>query len=253
MLTVTVWDGDSGAWVVHSAAPELYGHMVATDAIGDAYILPAFDTFSNIRDCMGAVAVQLPTLQDVENRAYQHSHYLEPTWRPHASHIDCRLPRLDLDATINNDTSEAIDTAAKPPGTIPEPVEPRSSVKTKPHNRRRKRILAKKWNSKFSTRFNINEHVPYNNHDEATNWEQDTLDLFLSGHQGQFPSFKAEEATELLRNMLSSAKCHDLGAMNESLGRAWLDDREYTRGFSREYRGQMTANQLRSALSYKVC
>jgi hypothetical protein len=136
---------------------------------------------------------------------------------------------------------------------IPEPVVPRSSLKRRPYFERRKRILAKKWNPKFFTRVNVDEHVPYNNYDEATNREQDTVDLFLSDYRGQFPSFKAEDATELLRDMLSSAKSYDLGAMDESLGRAWLDDREYTTGVSRTYTGRLTVNQLRYALSQKVC
>jgi hypothetical protein len=58
---ITVCEGDSGAWVVHSAEPALYGHVVATDAFGDAYVIPAIDTLENIRKCLGAVSVQLPT------------------------------------------------------------------------------------------------------------------------------------------------------------------------------------------------
>jgi hypothetical protein len=114
ILTATVCDSDSGAWVVHSAAPELYGHMVATDAIGDAYIIPALDTFSNIRDCMGAVAVQLPTVQDIQDQASQQSHYPGQARSPHEGHIDRRLRQLDLGVTRDNGTSEAVDTAAKP-------------------------------------------------------------------------------------------------------------------------------------------
>ncbi|KAF2259286.1 hypothetical protein CC78DRAFT_586118 [Lojkania enalia] len=59
-----VRDGDSGAWVVRNAAPELYGHVVATDALGDAYVIPVPNTFDNIRDCMGAASVQLPRSSD---------------------------------------------------------------------------------------------------------------------------------------------------------------------------------------------
>jgi hypothetical protein len=37
---------------------------VATDAFGDAYVLPAPDTFNNIRECIGAISVQLPNESD---------------------------------------------------------------------------------------------------------------------------------------------------------------------------------------------
>ncbi|KAF2794524.1 hypothetical protein K505DRAFT_383881 [Melanomma pulvis-pyrius CBS 109.77] len=58
----TVCDGDSGAWVGHTAAPELYGHIVATNAFGDAFVIPAPDTFNNIIECI--VSVQLPEQSD---------------------------------------------------------------------------------------------------------------------------------------------------------------------------------------------
>ncbi|KAF2679287.1 hypothetical protein K458DRAFT_393978 [Lentithecium fluviatile CBS 122367] len=58
--------GDSGAWVVHHAAPALYGHVVAIDAFGEAYVLPALETLDNIRDCMGAESVTLPQEKDLE-------------------------------------------------------------------------------------------------------------------------------------------------------------------------------------------
>jgi hypothetical protein len=71
-LFLLIWwvvaEGDSGAWVVHAAASELYGHVVATDALGDAYVLPALATFENMRECLGAAAVTLPTTYDLGHR-----------------------------------------------------------------------------------------------------------------------------------------------------------------------------------------
>ncbi|KAH8773329.1 hypothetical protein BGZ57DRAFT_763572, partial [Hyaloscypha finlandica] len=55
-----VCDGDSGAWVVYQAGLQVYGHVVATDILGDAYVMPAVDTLDEIRDCMGAKFVRLP-------------------------------------------------------------------------------------------------------------------------------------------------------------------------------------------------
>jgi hypothetical protein len=60
LLFLTVCDGDSGAWVVHSHSPEVYGHVVATDVFGYAYVIPMLDTFKNIKECMGAADVGLP-------------------------------------------------------------------------------------------------------------------------------------------------------------------------------------------------
>jgi hypothetical protein len=252
MLTATVCDGDSGAWVIHSAAPELYGHVVATDAIGDAYIIPALDTFSNIRDCMGAVAVQLPTVQDIQDRASQHSHYPEHARSPHEGHIDRRLRQLDLSATRNNDTSKAISTAATLPATILEPTVPRSSVEENPHTEGREGLQARCWYPGFSKRGNIDKHIPYNKNDETTNREQDTLNLLPSDYQEYFPSCRAEEVMDFCRSELSNTKFHHLGVVIGSPDTAWLHDQEYTTGFARPYTTRLTANQLKVELSQKV-
>lgn len=65
LISTIVSPGDSGAWVVHSAAPSVYGHVAATNALGDAYVMPAIETFENIRDCLGAVSVTLPDANDL--------------------------------------------------------------------------------------------------------------------------------------------------------------------------------------------
>lgn len=59
-------EGDSGAWIVHAAASELYGHVVATNVFGEAYIMPAIATFENIRKCLGAASVTLPDDADLQ-------------------------------------------------------------------------------------------------------------------------------------------------------------------------------------------
>jgi hypothetical protein len=55
--------GDSGAWVVHVANSELYGHVVATNALDQIYVIPVLDTFENIRACLGAISVELPNAE----------------------------------------------------------------------------------------------------------------------------------------------------------------------------------------------
>lgn len=59
--------------MVHSAAPELYGHTVATDAFGDAYVIPILNTFENIRTCLGATSVLLFQEKMVSDKDDLHS------------------------------------------------------------------------------------------------------------------------------------------------------------------------------------
>jgi hypothetical protein len=61
--------GDSGAWVVHAAGPTMYGHVVATNTFGEAYVVPSNDTFENIRECLGAVSVTLPSIPDASTES----------------------------------------------------------------------------------------------------------------------------------------------------------------------------------------
>jgi hypothetical protein len=73
LLTIYIVDaGDSGSWVVHAAAPELYGHVVATNVFGDAYVMPALDVLENMRQCLGVTSVTLPTARDFEESDAEH-------------------------------------------------------------------------------------------------------------------------------------------------------------------------------------
>lgn len=60
-----VSDGDSGSWVVDELRLGVYGHVVADDAFGDAYVIPMDDILADIRRCFGAVLVDLPTGVDI--------------------------------------------------------------------------------------------------------------------------------------------------------------------------------------------
>ncbi|KAK1699854.1 hypothetical protein BDP55DRAFT_626543 [Colletotrichum godetiae] len=59
-----VGEGDSGAWVVGALSHEVFGHTVAVDMFGDAYVLPMDQTFADIQRSLGAESVQLASLQD---------------------------------------------------------------------------------------------------------------------------------------------------------------------------------------------
>jgi hypothetical protein len=41
--------GDSGAWVVDPATNQLYGHVVASDVFGTAYVIPIHDIFKDMK------------------------------------------------------------------------------------------------------------------------------------------------------------------------------------------------------------
>ncbi|RYP28249.1 hypothetical protein DL767_007299 [Monosporascus sp. MG133] len=60
----SVSDGDSGSWVVDPATFEVYGHVVATDMFGDAYVIPLIRTLADIQRCFGAKCVDLPSAID---------------------------------------------------------------------------------------------------------------------------------------------------------------------------------------------
>jgi hypothetical protein len=45
----------------------VFGHVVATDISEDAYVIPLVDTFDDIKRCLGAVSVKLPTDEDFKD------------------------------------------------------------------------------------------------------------------------------------------------------------------------------------------
>lgn len=49
--------GDCGAWVVDVQTKVVYGYLVASDALGDAYVVSMDDTLQNIRSTLGADSV----------------------------------------------------------------------------------------------------------------------------------------------------------------------------------------------------
>ncbi|KAK5989223.1 hypothetical protein PT974_10725 [Cladobotryum mycophilum] len=56
----TITDGDSGSWVVDPETGNVYGHVVATDPFGDAYVIPFDNLLDDIRRCLNATSVKLP-------------------------------------------------------------------------------------------------------------------------------------------------------------------------------------------------
>jgi len=60
--------GDSGSWVIREAhgAQEVIGHVVATDCLSQAYIMPLHDTFGDMERRLGADSIHLTTTNELE-------------------------------------------------------------------------------------------------------------------------------------------------------------------------------------------
>ncbi|KAL1969803.1 hypothetical protein VTN77DRAFT_7312 [Rasamsonia byssochlamydoides] len=73
-----ICEGDSGSWAVDETTLEVYGHVVASDIFGDTYVLPLLQTFDDIREHLGAVAVNLPTNVDIICKQLDNLNFNEP-------------------------------------------------------------------------------------------------------------------------------------------------------------------------------
>ncbi|KAF4444771.1 hypothetical protein FACUT_426 [Fusarium acutatum] len=58
--------GDSGSWVVDAKTFVLYGHVVSTDAFGEAQVVPIRSTLDSIKVQMNATRVFLPNSDDIQ-------------------------------------------------------------------------------------------------------------------------------------------------------------------------------------------
>lgn len=58
--------GDCGSWVVDSHTYEVYGHVVALDAFGEAYVIPIKETLRCIEKQLSAQRVCLPRQDEVQ-------------------------------------------------------------------------------------------------------------------------------------------------------------------------------------------
>lgn len=88
-------EGDSGSWVVHNGSPLVFGHVVATDVFGDAYVIPMVDTFDDIKRCIGAKAVELPTAKDFKVQETNETPDIQPVIEKPAGRTN-RRPDADI-------------------------------------------------------------------------------------------------------------------------------------------------------------
>ncbi len=59
--------GDSGSWVVDEQSYGVYGHLVASDAFAEAYVIPFDKILLDIKHSLGAVSICLPSRSDISN------------------------------------------------------------------------------------------------------------------------------------------------------------------------------------------
>ena len=83
-MTVVLNAGDCGSWVVDESTCEVYGHVVASDAMGDTYVIPLNATLRDMEEKLAA-AVVLPTEADIHTWLAQHAKAAEQTAAPIAS------------------------------------------------------------------------------------------------------------------------------------------------------------------------
>lgn len=71
-LIIAVSSGDSGSWVIDPVMAKVYGHVIATDMLGEAYVIPLEGIFEDIRRYYQANSVQISSLSDFETKRKSH-------------------------------------------------------------------------------------------------------------------------------------------------------------------------------------
>lgn len=57
--------GDCGAWVIDKETLQVHGHVVASDRLGEGYVVPIYESFAHIKEQLGAISVELPRVGDI--------------------------------------------------------------------------------------------------------------------------------------------------------------------------------------------
>ena len=68
-----LYPGDCGSWVVDDQTYEVYGHVVASDVLGEAYVVPLHATLQDIATRLAARSASLPTEFDIHQSLEQQS------------------------------------------------------------------------------------------------------------------------------------------------------------------------------------
>lgn len=111
--------GDSGSWVVEPHTSYVYGHLVASDPLGDGYIIPLRDTLQNIKEATGAELVELASSVDiaVKRNAIGLAESRQHLSIPNKSEI-CRIENVSSlvrDGSVATDSSRDLSLATMAP------------------------------------------------------------------------------------------------------------------------------------------
>ncbi|KAH6962646.1 hypothetical protein BKA56DRAFT_177024 [Ilyonectria sp. MPI-CAGE-AT-0026] len=120
----SVLSGDSGSWVVDPAMAKVYGHIIATDILGEVYVIPLESIFEDIRRYYQANSVQISSLADLETKRKSLANQAEHI----AKRSDSTSSRVGDHEGVPESSRE--DQATKPPSPMPQPVVHSSSSNT---------------------------------------------------------------------------------------------------------------------------
>jgi hypothetical protein len=178
---------------VHSTSHHLYGHIVATNPFGEAYMIPALDTFENMRECLGATSVTLPTASDLRVAYVSQSNSTEDevaaVWRK-ANPISSRPPT--------------------PPESTPDFRHLNSDREIPLADPTLRDPRARFWNPTFATERRINDR-PFIECHRSMFHNLDVLDTFLDLSSSSTPSFELQS----VKNFCV------VNSTNETEERAW--------------------------------
>lgn len=255
-------DGDFGAWVAHYAYQEVYGHVVATDIFGDAYVIPLVDTFDDIKECMGATSVELPSPEDCK---HGHFHQVASTKNPQTS-APTVLSGMRYSSVLIDGAIESLVTTLERPKDCYAPISTNSARRVpletptlslqqeSDHVSRRgfmEDLYVKRWSNSFSYESLSEDDTPYLELPRSIPDEDlgNELDILLSDNPwGAYVDFQASylDLRDFCKGNVSAAERRA----------AWLNDKGLgslsTSQCPREYENPLTAEALYRHLKAQV-
>jgi hypothetical protein len=108
----------------------------------------------------------------------------------------------------------------------------------------------KTWNPIFLTERNHNDERTLIQSLQSLKADGDILDRFWEPYEGGAPSFRSEELKKFCQGSYSASILTNVSVRD--IRKIWLDDREYSTGYSREYHHRLAVPQLYLLLTQKV-
>ncbi|KAH0531157.1 hypothetical protein TsFJ059_000025 [Trichoderma semiorbis] len=115
----TVCIGDSGSWVIDPVTYEVFGHIVATDMLGDAYVIPLHSIFEDIRTWHDVQSVNLPTAPDFGAKLLsigtEHQLPTAPAYSPEETPARSLEPMVSPSASNDEGSNSMLRSSEAPP------------------------------------------------------------------------------------------------------------------------------------------